>query len=174
MPETLQIQHHLPLALRPWRGSDLTALVQAANHPELSKLLPHPYTERHALEWLAEAAGTTRDLFWAITVDDVPVGGLGFRRMQWSHEGVGVVGYWLTPAQWKHGIVPACLSAAAAYAFTATELRRLEAGVYSSNPASQRVLEKAGFTREAVLKQRIVARSEVLDEIIYVHLKTEA
>ncbi len=174
MPETLHIPHPLNLVLRPWRGSDLAQLITAANHPQLAKLLPHPYSEADALLWLHEAATTQHDLFWAITVDDAPVGGIGFRAMQWSHAGVGVVGYWLTPAYWQQGIVPACLNVAAKHALENTPLRRLEAGVYSSNPASMRVLEKAGFTREAELKRRIIAKGDVLDEIIYARFRPEA
>jgi ribosomal-protein-alanine N-acetyltransferase len=129
--------------------------------------LPHPYTTDHAQAWLNVALKEERDLFWAITLNDQVIGGLGLRRARWAHEGTGVVGYWLGHAHRQRGIVPACLEIASQYALADGGLHRLEAGVYSSNPASMRVLEKAGFVREAVLKQRIIYAGDVLDEIIY-------
>src|SRR6266705_974005 len=50
-------------------------------------------------------------------------------------------------------------------AFGAFDLLRIYAGVFSSNPASMRVLEKAGYVREAVLRQAVVKDEAVLDEI---------
>jgi RimJ/RimL family protein N-acetyltransferase len=45
-------------------------------------------------------------------------------------------------------------------------LERVEALVDVANPASQRVLEKAGFTREAVLRKYAAVRDTVMFSFI--------
>ena len=46
-------------------------------------------------------------------------------------------------------------------------LRRISAEVFANNPASARVLEKAGFILEARLKNNVVKDGEVLDSLLY-------
>jgi RimJ/RimL family protein N-acetyltransferase len=47
------------------------------------------------------------------------------------------------------------------------DIVRFETLVYATNPASSRVLEKAGFEREGVLRCAAVKRGEVLDAYLY-------
>ena len=51
------------------------------------------------------------------------------------------------------------------------DIVRLQAGVYSKNPASMRVLEKAGFEREAVHKKAIFKNDVVMDEVVFVRFR---
>jgi RimJ/RimL family protein N-acetyltransferase len=46
---------------------------------------------------------------------------------------------------------------------------RLQAGIFSNNPVSMRVLEKCGFTREVVHRDAITKNGALLDEVMYVH-----
>ena len=57
------------------------------------------------------------------------------------------------------------------YAFANLDLIRLQAGVLGKNPASMRVLEKAGYQKEGISRNAIVKNGEVLDEHIYAILK---
>jgi len=57
------------------------------------------------------------------------------------------------------------------YAFTNLDIVRLQAGILSNNPASMRVLEKAGFIKEGILRNGIVKNGVVLDEHVYGMLK---
>ncbi len=47
------------------------------------------------------------------------------------------------------------------------ELPLLYATVFASNPASMRVLEKAGYVREAVLRRAVLKDGQVLDAVLY-------
>jgi RimJ/RimL family protein N-acetyltransferase len=49
----------------------------------------------------------------------------------------------------------------------AFRLHRLYATVYANNPASMRVLEKAGFAREGTQKSAVMKRGELLDLVVY-------
>jgi ribosomal-protein-alanine N-acetyltransferase len=60
------------------------------------------------------------------------------------------------------------------YGFTQLDIVRLQAGVFGNNPKSMRVLEKAGFFKEAVLKNAVVKNGVLMDEHLYAILKPEA
>ena len=53
------------------------------------------------------------------------------------------------------------------WAFDAWPINRVWAGVFAWNPASARVLEKAGYVYEARLRHSAVKDGEVVDELIY-------
>ena len=57
------------------------------------------------------------------------------------------------------------------WAFERYDLLRLWAGVFETNPASARVLEKAGYAFEGQLRRAVVKDGKVLDELIYARLR---
>jgi ribosomal-protein-alanine N-acetyltransferase len=57
-----------------------------------------------------------------------------------------------------------------AYAFRTFDLVRLEAGVFEWNPASARVLEKAGFAFEARLHKGVFKDGKTIDYLLYARL----
>ena len=100
-----------------------------------------------------------RDFALLATGSDEPVGGLGVRWDQLD-AGVAEVGYWVGGDSRRRGVATAAVRLAARWAFeAASALERLELRAAVDNPASNRVAEKAGFTREGVLRsQRFNAR----------------
>ena len=54
-----------------------------------------------------------------------------------------------------------------AWAFQELKLHRIYAEPYSTNTASHRVLEKAGFTREGVLRSNAFKDGRILDQYLY-------
>jgi hypothetical protein len=74
------------------------------------------------------------------------------------------IGYWLGENYWNKGIMTTAVKEMTEYAFlNFPELHKLYAPVFDFNLASQRVLQKAGFEREAVLKQAAVKNGNVVD-----------
>lgn len=57
------------------------------------------------------------------------------------------------------------------YAFFHFDTICVMAFIFSKNYGSMRVLEKAGYVRQAVLKQTLIKGGEVMDEHIYVVYK---
>jgi RimJ/RimL family protein N-acetyltransferase len=57
------------------------------------------------------------------------------------------------------------------FCFDNFPFHRISAEVFSSNPASARVLEKAGFNLEGRLKNNVVKNGEVLDSLLYARTK---
>ena len=162
--------------LRAWRPEDLDSLVANASHAEVSRGLrdrfPYPYTGDDGRAWLARAVDEA-DRAWAILVDGAAVGGISLHPGTDVHRFSAELGYWLGRRYWGRGIMTAVLTAFADRAMAVFRLHRLFATVYANNPASMRVLEKAGFEREGVQKSAVVKRDELLDLIVYARVHRE-
>jgi RimJ/RimL family protein N-acetyltransferase len=76
------------------------------------------------------------------------------------------LGYWIRTARTGHGFATAAVRALAAWAFEHTSLNRLEIVAALGNVRSQRVAERAGATREGVLRQRQMLRGVAHDEVM--------
>jgi ribosomal-protein-alanine N-acetyltransferase len=61
--------------------------------------------------------------------------------------------------------------AVSALAFATTPLERIYAHVFATNPASARVLEKAGYTFEGRLRRAVIKDGQVLDQLVYAVLR---
>jgi RimJ/RimL family protein N-acetyltransferase len=82
------------------------------------------------------------------------------------------VGYSLRPEYRGRGLATRALRLVADWALTATPLARLAAGTSPENTASHRVLEKAGFTREGVIRgQRPGLDGARLDDLQWARLR---
>ena len=157
--------------LRPWRAGDEASLVRYANNRNVSGNLkdrfPFPYTAADAAAWIAHASGQVPVVNFAIVVDGDAVGGVGIELGTDVFHRSAEIGYWLGEPFWGRGIASEVLRAVTDYAWATLDVIRLEAGVFSWNPASARVLEKAGYTLEGRLRQAVVKHGRVGDRLIY-------
>ncbi len=164
--------------LRPWQTGDATALVRHADNirvwENLRDSFPHPYTLSDARSWIEKANSIPRGLHFAIVVNDEAVGGIGLTIGADIHKGSAEMGYWLAENYWRKGIVTEAVIALRRYAFANLNLCRIFAGVFESNTASQRVLEKAGFVLEGRLRKHVTKQGVVMDELIYSSLREES
>jgi RimJ/RimL family protein N-acetyltransferase len=137
----------------------------------MTHAFPHPYTLEDARAWIATSSAESPTNNFAIEVDGALAGGAGIRPLGGESIGVAEFGYWLGRAYWGRGIATEAAAMLAQHAFEERGLRRLEAHVYAPNVASARVLEKIGFTREAVLRSAISERDgRVTDAWLYARL----
>jgi len=157
--------------IRSWRESDETALVHYANNRNiwinLRDRFPHPYRRADARAWLAHATGSRPETNFAIEVGGEAAGGIGFHPQEDVHRRSAELGYWLGEPFWGRGIVTQAVRALTAYAFRTHDLVRIYAFVFEWNPASARVLEKAGFTREGCLRRSVVKDGQTIDQFLY-------
>ena len=174
MTEPLQIR--IPGALlRSWQESDAPSLARYADNPRIAACMrdvfPSPYTADDAYRFIAMATGPSRNIFLAIVVQGEAVGGIGIHPLDDVHRGSAEIGYWLAEPFWGKGIVTDAVRALVPVAFEQPDIVRIQAGIFSRNPASMRVLEKSGFIREAVHKNAITKNGEVMDEVVYVRFR---
>ena len=158
--------------LRPWRQADKEALLRHANNRSvwrnLRDIFPHPYTEADADGWLAFAAAEpTPEWIYAVEVDGEAAGTVSLHRKGDVERRSAELGYWIGEAFWGRGIVPAAVRAVTDLAFERTDLCRVFAPVFAWNASSMRVLEKAGYRREAVLVRSAVKDGTVVDQVVY-------
>jgi len=166
----------MPLALsrgslRPWRRGDEPSLVRYANNRNIWRNLrdrfPHPYTAADADAWITKAEAEAPVTSHAIVVDGETVGGVGVDLGTDVRRRSAEIGYWLGEPFWGRGIATEVLRAVTDYALKTFDVIRLEAGVFSWNPASARVLEKAGYTLEGRMRRGVVKGDRVGDRLIY-------
>ena len=157
--------------LRPWRKTDAPSLVKYANNPNVARQLrdrfPHPYTAADARQFIQSISQGPPITTFAITVDDEAVGGTGFAPGADVERYSAEVGYWLAEPFWGRGIAPDAVRLLSAYAFETCNMLRLFALPFADNARSIRVLEKAGYTREATLRASSVKNGIPKDQALY-------
>ena len=83
------------------------------------------------------------------------------------------IGYGLDYNYWRKGYVTEALDALLSYAFDELQLHRLEADVDPRNVGSIRTLEKMGFQREGLMRERWQVNGEIQDALFYGLLRPE-
>jgi len=145
------------VTLRGWRLSDVPQIVAMCSEPDVIRFtsVPVPYDADDARLWLdlhpARLAAGDGAAF-AITEggDELPVGSIGVRVMH--DQGIAETGYHVVEARRGRGLATAALRLIARWTFAELPVARLQLTTHLDNPGSQRVAEKAGFTREGVLR----------------------
>lgn len=157
--------------IREWHSDDEAALVVAADNRKVWRNLqhgfPHPYTRADARQWFALLAAMREPTHWAIEVNGVAAGGIGVDLGEGVFAKSGQFGYWLGEPYWGRGLMSEAVRTVSAYALDRFGLVRLDAGVFEWNPASMRVLEKAGFVREGVLRKSVFKDGQLIDRVLY-------
>lgn len=160
--------------VRPWRKTDADALVHHANNLNVAKNLrdrfPHPYTKADAKFFLKHATAADDPTNLCIDVDGAAVGAVGYVPGSDVERYSAEIGYWLGEELWGRGIVTEALSLVTEHAFSELNFLRFFALPFADNPASARVLEKAGYEREALLRSSAVKFGEPKDQWLYVRL----
>ncbi len=163
--------------LREWKLTDITALVKHINNIKIWNNvrdgLPHPYTILDADNYIRMVQAQPYIQNFAIEVEGEAVGGVGIVPLTDVERLSAEVGYWLGESYWNRGITSEAVTLLVDYVFRQTEIIRLFASVYEYNPASMKVLEKAGFTRRAILRDAAIKNGQVIDMYYYDLIKRE-
>ncbi len=161
--------------IRDLTTTDASAIARHADNPRIADVLrdlfPSPYALSDAEEFIAKTLGADPVTAFAIATDKEAFGVIGFIPGQDVYRHSAEVGYWIGEEYWGRGIMTEAIEIFTAHLFEYFDFNRLSAGVFSSNPASARVLEKAGFTRVATLRAHVTKNGKVLDEILYSKLR---
>jgi ribosomal-protein-alanine N-acetyltransferase len=158
--------------VRPWNAADAQSLVAQANDRRvwlgLRDAFPHPYGIENAIRFISMAISKEPPTRFAIEVSGRLAGGIGYTERT-DVERIGAeVGYWLGHEFWGRGIATTALRLLTDHVFRVRpELWRLYAVPFSSNPASARVLMKAGYRCEGTLRQSVIKDGAVLDQWMY-------
>ena len=162
------------VCVRPWRGTDLATVVEASRDPYIPKVttVPAPFTKGAGERWLDRQDVRSRSglgISLAIAENesgrDEVVGAVVL-----MHRGHGVygLGYWLLPAARRRGLASRAVALVVEWTLAHTGVAELEALVEPWNEASIRVAERAGFTRDRLLRAEISVAGREADVVRYV------
>jgi [ribosomal protein S5]-alanine N-acetyltransferase len=157
--------------LRGWRVGDEHSLALHANNYKIWRNVrdrfPHPYTLEDARRWIEHASSEDPLTNFAIVMDGAAVGGIGLIFHDDIYHRSAEIGYWLGEAYWGRGLTTEAVRGVVEWAFDNFDLARIYAGILEWNPASARVLEKAGFQFEARLRRAVTKENHTMDELLY-------
>jgi ribosomal-protein-serine acetyltransferase len=155
----MAVRSALEVRLRPYRLDDAPALWEAVQESmaELQPWLPwcHPaYSIHESRSWLqiqvaAFQQGAAFE-FAMLAPDGRFLGGCGLNQIDRAN-----LGYWVRTAATNEGVATRAVHLLRDWAFEKTDLIRLELVIAVENQKSLRVAEKAGASREGVLRKRL-------------------
>ena len=124
--------------------------------------------------WYNRIFDESKGIWWIITEKDTGdyIGDVGFFKYENRHARAEV-GYKLSPAFWRRGIVTEALTQVVDYGFAEMGLNRIEALVDPRNTASLRVLEKLHFGAEGIMREYEIENGAPVDLAMLSLLKRE-
>ena len=162
------------LTLRSPQVEDAPRLAELANDYDIARMtlrMPHPYAPKDAEAFVAHVnandprRGAT---FLMEHEDEGPVGVLGFF---YDADPLPEMGYWVGRPFWGRGFATESVEAALVWASKRWRKKGVFAGHFADNPASGRVLEKAGFLYTGERRRRVSkARAAMTDTRMMVWL----
>lgn len=163
--------------IRKWQKEDAGDLAEALNNikiqDNLRDGLPCPYTQKDADEFIAAMLAVDEDQSYpfAIQCEEKVVGSIGVFRNQNIHSRTAEMGYYIAEPFWGRGLGTSAVKQISDYIFEHTDIIRIYAEPFAHNQASCRILEKAGYQLEGVLRQNAVKNGKILDMKMYALIK---
>ncbi|MDR6839823.1 GNAT family N-acetyltransferase [Pseudoxanthomonas sacheonensis] len=153
--------------LRPWRESDLDALVRHADDEQVSRgvsdRFPFPYTRQDGENFLSGRIIDLSDPVFAIEIEGEACGGIGAHRGKGERAHSAEFGYWLGRAHWGKSTMTRVVSVFTPWAMRELRLYRLYATVLGFNIGSAQVLRRNGFLEEGVQRAAVFKRGVLHD-----------
>lgn len=167
------------LILRPMQLTDAPIVQKLAGAPEIASTtlnIPHPYPEGAAeefIQWTLEQAQTGEQYVFAITrkADGEFLGTIGLGIDKRHHK--AEVGYWLGVPYWGQGYMTEATKALIRFGFARLSLNRIFASHFTRNPASGRVMQKAGMRYEGIQRQAVRKDDRYEDLAFYAIVKED-
>ncbi|MDQ2935414.1 MAG: GNAT family N-acetyltransferase [Chloroflexota bacterium] len=161
------------IILRPWRLADVPRVTEICQDNEIARwtLVPSPYQEQHARIWIEQTIRDWADrkhATFAITEADSGevVGAIGL-RLHGDYAVNGNIGYWVAEEARGRGIASTALRLLTRWGADQVGLSRLQLVTDPENIASQKVAERAGFSREGILRGYIERHGERHDCVMF-------
>lgn len=157
--------------IRRYQQEDAPSLTKYANNRNiwinLRDGFPHPYRKSDAEFFIKKFQQLEPLTVYAIATPTEVIGSIGFSIGEDVHRFAAELGYWLAEPFWGKGIMTKVVKAVCEFGFHEFGLRRIFAEPYISNLASAKVLEKAGFQKEGILRQNVFKDGQFIDQFLY-------
>jgi len=164
--------------LRKMKIEDKIGFAKHANNPKVFENLrdrfPHPYSESDAenfIEFVLSSSDPQTN--FTIEFDGEAIGNISIFLKEDVYRKNAEIGYWIGESYWGRGIMTKAVKLIVEYIFSTFDVLRVYATPFSTSLGSMKVLEKAGFKKEAVLSKSVFKNGQFLDEHIYSILKEQ-
>ena len=162
------------LRLRPYRTEDAAVVQRLAGDQRVADAattIPHPYPDGAAEAWIEthqSAFATRKEMTYAVTrlEDNLLVGTVSLIDISERHAR-GELGYWTGVEFWGSGYCTEAVCRLITFANEYLGTTRVVARCFARNPASARVMEKAGLCKEGHLKKHVVKNGIYEDVLLY-------
>ncbi len=173
---TLQTERLILRAFTPADAADVRRLAGDRNVAEMTMVIPHPYEDGVAEEWIAKHQETFQKgegLELAVTRrnDGALIGAVGLGL--YAKDESAQLGYWIGKPYWGHGYCTEAARKLVRYGFEELELNRIYAVHFARNPASGRVMQKIGMQQEGCLREHAKHWNRFEDCVYYGLLRGE-
>ena len=166
------------LMLRPWRSTDAAALMAACGDPEIARWagLPQPFLPADADAFIESASAMWQDgtgaPFAIVEAESERLLGAITRFGPDGHQ--ATFGCWVVPEARGRGVGTRSLRLLAEWTFATTSVIRLHVFIMVGNEVSERMVERAGYQREGVLRAWDVLDDGVpVDCVVYSRLRSD-
>ena len=161
------------LLLRPFELSDAPKVREMAGEKAIADTtlnIPYPYEKGMAEEWISThqpkfETGELANFAVVLKATHELVGAIGltinkkFKRAE--------LGYWIGRQYWNNGYCTEAGHAIIKYGFDNLDLHKIIATYLTRNPASGKVMEKLGMTKEGIFKEHVIKWEKFEDLISY-------
>lgn len=166
------------LILKHFEKTDSAEMLQLRSNPALMKYICRPLqTSLNEAEELInkidELIKNNAGINWAIYLksEQKIIGSVSFHKID-KENYRGEIGYFILPTFWQQGIISEAITTVLNYGFNTLQFHSVEAQIDPNNIASERVLKKFNFIKEAHFKENFYFNSEFLDTAVYSLLKS--
>ncbi len=168
------------LVLRPFRLADAPEVERLAGDRAIADTtlaIPHPYTKGMGRVWISSHPGYRENgsgAIFAVTLkpEGSLVGAVGLSSVSEAFSRAEI-GYWVGKPYWNKGYATEATRTVLRFAFRNLGLNRVHASHFTRNPASGRVMQKLGMTREGMSRQHVRRWDRFEDLVQYGILASE-
>ena len=161
------------LKLRAFKKEDaeeLTKLLQDKDIFLTTMTVPYPYQKKDAYEWIGTQRKDAENLnafHWCLECKKTrSIIGVLSASLK-AHDESAELGYWVGKKYWNQGYTTEAVKEVIRFAFEELGLNRVYAHYMANNPASGKVMQKAGMLHEGILKQHYKKEGKFVDVEYY-------
>jgi ribosomal-protein-alanine N-acetyltransferase len=162
------------LILKELTSKDADVLFEMRSNPDIMKYVDRPIPQSiqeiyELIEKMMVMKSKGEGISWGIFKKENPdqnIGNIGLFRIIHEHYRAEI-GYMLNSSQQQQGIMFEAIQKVTAFGFDSMKLHSIEANINPENMASKKLLEKAGFTKEAHFKENYFFNGRFIDSAIY-------
>ena len=159
------------VVIRELIDDDLQKLAEYANNIKvafnLRDAFPNPYFFEDAVKFKSMVDGQNPKTIFAIEYKGEYVGNISLIKGSDVYRKSAEIGYFVGEPFWNMGIMTQAVKMITDWGFKNLDIVRIYTGIFEYNKASQKVLEKCGFTKEAIFRNSICKNNKMYDEVRY-------